>query len=752
MVYGFDFQQDFISATFVIFAPVFGDNFIFYKQLDATDCGVTCLRMVARHYGRHFSLEYLRDLAHLDREGASLIGIADAAERIGFRTLGVKVPFSRLKKDIPLPCIAHWDSKHFVVVYGFKDDKILVADPAIGKLRLSPAEFRKGWHSDISAAEPQGVILALETTPDFERQEGDKSKETSITFLWKYVMRYNSLMIQLIAGLFFGGIIQLAFPFLMQALVDKGVQLRDFNFVWLILLAQGMLFFGQMAVEFLRGWILLHIGTRVNINLVSDFLIKLMRLPMAFFDAKMTGDLLQRIYDNERVERFLTASSLNTLFSLFSLFIFLIVLYFYSPLICGIFLFASLLYFGWVMLFMRRRRNLDFRRFERMAENQSALIQMINGMQELKLHNAEKQKRWDWERIQARLFRINVQYLATDQMQRAGAAFINEGKNIIISFLAARAVMRGEMSLGMMLSTQYIIGHMNAPLESLVQFIIAWQEAKISLERLNEIHSRPEEEPVEVSKVTLMPDNRQLIMDNLSFRYGGPHDPMVLRDVSVKFPYGKTTAIVGSSGSGKTTLLKLLLNYYQPTSGQVRLGDINLGNINTQLWRANCGVVMQDGYIFSDTIARNIALGDENVDRRRLLHAAEVANIQSFIESLPLGYNTKIGQEGTGISQGQRQRILIARAVYKQPDFFFFDEATNALDANNEKVVMGNLERLFKGKTVVVVAHRLSTVRNADNIIVLEKGEVIEQGTHEQLTMLRGAYFHLVRNQLELGT
>lgn len=732
---------------------MFGDKFTFYKQLDATDCGVTCLRMIARHYGRHYSLERLRDLAHLDRQGASLMGIADAAERIGFRTLGVKVPFSRLKEDVPLPCIAHWADNHFVVVYGFDKDKVLVADPAIGKLRMSPGEFRKGWDRDITAAEPQGIILALNTTPDFERQdEDDKTlKSTSgFSFLWQYINKHHDLITQLLLGLLFGSIIQLVFPFLMQALVDKGVQMRDFGFVWLILFAQGMLFFGQMSVEFLRGWILLHIGTRVNISLISDFLIKLMRLPMAFFDARMTGDLLQRIYDNERVERFLTSSSLHTLFNLFSLLILMLVLLFYSPVICTVFIVAALLYLGWVWLFMSRRRTLDYRRFERMAENQSTLIQLINGMQELKQHNAEKQKRWDWERIQARLFRVNVQYLATDQFQRAGAAFINEGKNILISFLAATAVMNNEMSLGMMLATQYIIGQMNGPLESIVQFMLAWQEAKISLERLNEIHNRPEEEPIDAAKVTLLPENKALVLDNVSFRYGGPHDPVVLKNLNLTFPYGKTTAIVGSSGSGKTTLLKLLLNYYTPTAGLVRLGDISLSNINTQLWRSQCGTVLQEGFIFSDTIARNITIGEEIIEPRRLYHAAEMANIKSFIESLPLGYNTKIGQEGTGISQGQKQRILIARAVYKNPQFFFFDEATNALDANNERIVMENLGRVFFGKTVVVVAHRLSTVRNADHIIVLERGEAVEQGTHEELIQKGGLYYDLVRNQLNV--
>jgi ATP-binding cassette, subfamily B, bacterial len=730
---------------------MFGTKFPFYKQLDAADCGVTCLRMIAKHYGKAVSLEELREKAHLDREGASLTGIAQAAEAVGLRTLGVKVPYSRLQKDIPLPCIAHWEQKHFVVVYGFEQGKVLVADPAVGHLRMTEREFRKGWDSDITQAEPQGVILALEKTPAFNQQDDDKTPKTGVDMLWQYLANYKSLIFQLMLGVLFGSIIQLVLPFLMQALVDKGVQLSDYDFVWLILLAQGMLFVGQMSVEFLRGWILLHIGTRININMISDFLHKLMQLPMAYFDAKMTGDLLQRIYDNERVERFLTSSSLQTLFSLVNLLVFGFVLLFYSPLICGIFVAAAVLYFGWIRLFMRHRRTLDYRRFERMAENQSALIQIVNGMQELKLHNAETQKRWSWERIQARLFRINVQYLTTDQRQRAGAIFINEGKNILISFLAARAVIEHDMSLGMMLATQYIIGQMNAPLESLVQFLIAWQEAKISLERLSEIRDRPNEESDDNPRIHLLPDHAELQMDQVSFRYGGPQDPLVLKNITLKFPIGKTTAIVGTSGSGKTTLLKLLLGYYPPTTGKVRLGEISLHNISTSLWRSKCGAVMQDGFIFSDTIANNIALGKSNIDRRQLLHAAEMSHIQEFVDSLPLGFNSKIGQDGMGISQGQRQRILIARAIYKMPEFFFFDEATNALDANTERAVMQHLEHIFQGNTVVVVAHRLSTVRSADNIVVLDRGQVVEQGTHEELTRARGAYYELVRNQLEMG-
>jgi len=727
------------------------DSFPFYKQLDASDCGAACLRMIARYHGRHYSLEYLRELSYLDREGASLMGIADAAEKIGLRTLGVKTSFSRLQNELPLPCIAHWKQNHFIVVYRIVNGKVYVADPAVGKMQLTEQEFMNDWFSGVYQTEPQGILLLLEPTPEFYQREGESDDRAGLSILWQYIRPHKALVWQLLLGLLLGSIIQLAFPFLMQALVDKGVQLRDYSFVYLVLVAQGILFLSQMAVEFIRGWILLHIGTRVNINLVSDFLIKLMRLPMSFFDAKMTGDLMQRIYDNERVERFLTTSSLITLFSVFSLGVFSLVLLFYSRVIFAVFFLAALLYFGWVLLFMQRRRSLDYRRFEQMAENQNALIQLVNGMQEIKLHNAERQKRWGWERIQAKLFRINVDYLATDQMQRAGAAFINEGKNILISFIAATAVMDGHMSLGMMLAVQYIIGHANAPLESLVQFLLAAQEAKISLERMGEIHTKPDEKPAEAVRVTTLPENGDLWAENVSFRYGGPHDPLVLRHINLIIPERKVTAIVGSSGSGKTTLVKLLLHFYPPTEGTIRLGDINLNHLDPALWRSQCGAVMQDGFLFSDTIARNIALGFDSIDQRQLIYAAKVANIHTFIEALPLSYNTRIGPDGVGLSQGQRQRLLIARAVYKNPHYFFFDEATNALDAYNERVIMQNLRQVFEKKTVVIVAHRLSTVRHADNIVVLDKGEIVEQGTHDELTSQRGIYYELIKNQLELG-
>jgi len=719
------------------------------------DCGATCLRMIAKFYGRHYTLQYLRDLCFLDREGVSLLGISDAAEAIGMHSLGVRMNYDRLADDIPLPCIAHWRQNHFIVVRKVSKKSVWIADPGAGLFKISKKEFLEGWISHREGGEEQGILLLMEPTPDFYEKEGQAVDKGGFGYLWSYLTKYKTLMSQLVLGLLFGSLLQLIFPFLMQLIVDTGIKNQDQSFVLLILLAQGILFFSQTAVEFIRGWILLHIGVRVNISLISDFLVKMMKLPVRFFDTKMTGDLLQRIHDNKRVETFLSSTTLITLFSVINFIIFGIVLGYYNPMIFIVFAVATVLYMIWVFFFLKKRRELDYKldykRIDQMAENQSNLIQLIGGIKEIKLHNAEKQKRWVWERIQAKLFRVSLDYLRVDQMQRSGSTFINEAKNIIISFLAAKAVIDGQMTLGMMLAVQYIIGQLNAPIEQLVQFIHSAQDAKISLERMNEIHTRDNEEDIE-TKINILPEKKDLYLENVGFQYSGPHSPWVLKGIDLEIPRGKTTAIVGTSGSGKTTILKLLLNFYPPTEGQVKIGDLSLANLQNRMWRDKCGVVMQEGFIFSESIAKNIALGDEIIDRRKLLKAVKVANFQEFVESLPLGYNTKVGADGMGLSQGQKQRMLIARAVYKDPEYIFFDEATNALDAYNELVIMENLEEFFKGKTVVVVAHRLSTVKNADNIIVLERGELVEQGSHIELTSKKGAYYHLVKNQLELGS
>jgi ATP-binding cassette subfamily B protein len=726
-------------------------KFPHYRQLDTMDCGPTCLRIIAKYFGKSYSLQSLREKSFITREGVSLLGISDAAENIGFRTLAAKIPFDKLKEEAPTPFIAHWRQQHFVVVYGFKKGKVLVSDPAHGLVKFTKEEFLDGWLSDKDKGEETGVVLLMETTPDFYSNEDESLDKTGFSFLFKYLRPYRKFIVQLFLGMLLGSILQLIFPFLTQSIVDVGINNQDINFVTLILIAQLMLYFSRTAVEFIRGWILLHIGTRMNISILSDFLIKLMKLPVSFFDTKMIGDLLQRIGDHKRIETFLTSSTLNIIFSFVNLVIFAIVLGYYDLRIFTVFFIGSAFYIAWILIFMKKRRDLDYKRFDQMSSNQSNLIQLITGMQEIKLHNSEKRKRWEWERIQAKLFKVSMKSLALNQYQQAGSTLINEVKNIFISFIAAKAVIDGDITLGMMLAIQYIIGQLNAPINELVGFIHSTQDAKISLERLGEIHGTADEEEDSTNKVTIFPENQSLRLENMSFQYEGPHSEMVLKNINMVIPEGKVTAIVGASGSGKTTLLKLLLKFYEPAAGEIKLGDINLTNFSNKLWRDRCGAVLQDGFIFSDTIANNIAISDEYIDKEKLLFAVKTANIQEFIESLPLGYNTKIGGDGHGLSQGQKQRFLIARSVYKNPEYLYFDEATNALDANNEKVIMENLDKFFQNRTVVVVAHRLSTVKNADQIVVLHKGEITETGTHTELTKNRGDYYNLVKNQLELG-
>ncbi|MFV0289618.1 MAG: peptidase domain-containing ABC transporter [Mangrovibacterium sp.] len=726
-------------------------SFPHYHQHDAMDCGSTCLRMIAKFYGRHYSAETLRKRSHLTREGVSLLGISDAAESIGFRTMGVKATLDQLTEERVVPFVAHWRQLHFVVVYEITKDKVHVADPAEGKITYTRSEFEKYWASTKENGMRLGVALLLEPTPDFYELEGEKRDKTKTGYLLQYLKPHRKLMIQLFLGLLVGLVLQLILPFLTQSVVDFGIVNNNLNFVYLVLVAQLVLFITQTAVDFIRSWVMLHISTRINISLISDFLIKLMKLPIRYFDSKMTGDIIQRIGDHRRIETFLTGQTLGTLFSFLSFVVFGAILLWYSWKIFLVFLIGSVFYLVWVLLFMKQRRKLDLKRFQEASSEQSNVIQLIQGMQEIKLQNAEKQMRWGWERIQVRLFRVSIKGLTLSQYQQTGMVFFNEVKNIVISFFAAYSVIKGNMTLGMMLSVQYIIGQMNSPINQFISFIHAWQDAKISLERLGEIHNQEDEEAPNEQKLSEFPQNRDILINTIDFQYEKPHGEQVLHKVSLRIPENKVTAIVGASGSGKTTLVKLLLGFYPVDKGEIRIGENELSNFSQRWWRTQCGAVMQDGYIFNDTIARNVAVGEEHIDRQQLRHAVQVANIQDFIERLPLGYNTKIGGEGHGLSQGQRQRILIARAVYKNPHYLFFDEATNALDANNERVIMENLNRFFEGRTVVVVAHRLSTVQSADQIVVLDQGEIAEVGTHRELTVLRGKYYALVKNQLELG-
>ena len=728
-------------------------NFPHYIQLDAMDCGPTCLRMIAKFYGKSYSLQTLRSRSFITREGVSMLGISDAAESIGFRTSGLRITFKQLVEDVPLPCILHWSQKHFVVCYDIRKKKdgyrIAIADPANQLVTYKEDEFKKCWITTKADGEEKGTALALEPSPDFYKQDDEKhTTEHNLAFFLKYLTPYKKQLIQLVLGMLTISVLQLIFPFLTQSLVDIGIHSGNLSFITLILISQLVVSVSQISVGFIRSWIMLHMNARINIALISDFLTKLMKLPLHYFDTKMIGDIMQRIGDHRRIETFLTGSSISTLFSFVNFFIFAFVLAYYDLVILAIFFIGNALYVCWILFFMRYRRELDIRRFAQAAGEQSSLIQLVTAMQEIKLNNCEKQKRWQWERIQVKLFKISIQGLALGQIQQIGSIFFNQTTNIIISFIAAKAVVEGEMTLGMMMSMTYIIGQLSGPVSSFIGFAQQLQDAKISLERLNEVHGKKDEEQDIETKLMILPEKQDIKIENLSFSYDGADRDYILKDLNLEIPARKVTAIVGASGSGKTTLIKLILGFYAPNKGKIKIGEIPLENINQHLWRSHTGSVMQDGFIFSESIAQNIAIGEEQIDIEKLRHAVTVANIRDFIDSLPLGYNTKIGMEGNGISQGQRQRILIARAVYKNPEFLFFDEATNALDANNEKEIMEHLHGFYKGKTVVVVAHRLSTVRDADKIVVLDKGQVTEEGTHQELIAKQGLYYQLVKNQL----
>lgn len=722
------------------------------------DCGPTCLKMISKFYGVYFNTGSLRHKAGFNKAGVSLLGISETAEELGFRTRGVKISFEQLQQ-VATPCILHWDQNHFVVLISITRSKIRIADPGKGIMAYTFNEFLSHWVSSKNEmGEDVGIALLMEPTPIFYQQQGEKEKKLNWRLILQYLVTSKWQITQVFTAMLIASLFQLVFPFLTQSIVDNGINLHNLHFVTVVLAAQLMLTFSRTVVDFIRNRLLLRISNILNIQILSDFWIKLTRLPVSYFDIHHTGDTLQRIGDHKQIQTFLTGSALSTLFSVFNFAIYAIVLIIYNVQLFFVFCAGSFIYFLWVTLFLRIRRKLNYEGFHLSAKENDATLQLIQGMQELRLNNAQKQKRWEWENIQASLFKLNFRNLNYSQWQEAGATLINQVQGIIISFIVAAFVIDGKLTLGAMLAIQYIMGQLSAPVQQWIGFVQSAQDAKISMERLNEIHQLDEEEQQGKMYIKQLPEEKSILLNEVSFTYPGAGNDPVLEKINLLIPENKVTAIVGASGSGKTTLVKILLKIYDQYNGEIKVGakedkeeGAKLDYISHSFWRSKCGAVLQDGYIFNDTIARNITVGDEEIDYNRLAHSCRAANIHSFIESLPNGYYTKLGVDGTGVSQGQKQRLLIARAIYKDPDYIFFDEATNALDANNEKVIIENLEHFFKGRTVVIVAHRLSTVKNADKIVVLEKGKIVEEGTHRELTNLKGKYFELVKNQLELG-
>lgn len=715
-------------------------------QHDTMQCGVACLQMVCKYYGQDYSIDFLSQLCQPNNEGLSLYGLGCAADELGFKVSYFSLEVSELTK-IKKPCILHWDMNHYVVLYKQHANIFFIADPDKGKVQYNLDELNKHWIQDSS----RGIVMLLEPTNRFFTNKlSHQTEKRTFKFLFEYIKQYKIHFFQIIFGLFIGCILQLIMPFLAQSIVDLGIRHNDLSLIWLILIGELVIVTSRTLTDFFRKWILLHISMRINISLISDFFIKLLKLPMNYFDNKHIGDFIQRMTDHGRVQTFLTSHALSVLFSLLSFIILGLVLLIYNKIIFIVFISGSIFSGIWISVFLKKRKNIDFELFHSQAKTQNKTYQFITGIQEIKLQNCEKRRRWEWEDAQADMFCIQMKSLKLQQIQDAGTIFINELKNVLITVIAATSVINGHLTLGAMLAIQYIVGQLNSPIEQLVTFIHSMQDVNISLERINEIHTLDEEN----DSRSLKPDNipaSDIILSHLNFKYDKNSVKNILNDICVTLPNGKITAVVGSSGSGKTTLLKLILGFYPVISGNIYIGDYNINDIDLKWLRSYCGVVMQEGVIFSESIARNIAIDDGEIDMKSLEKAARIANIHDYIMGLPLKYNTPIGRDGIGLSQGQKQRILIARAVYKNPAFIFLDEATNALDANNEKAIVENLNEFYKGRTVIVVAHRLSTVMNADQIIVLDGGRIIESGNHTTLIEKRGAYYNLVKNQLELG-
>lgn len=735
-------------------------RFPFYKQLNTMDCGPTCLRMVAKHYGKYYNLDTLRKLAGFNKLGVSLFNIKNASEEIGLEAKGVRLTIDDLK-ILKIPSILHWNQNHFVVLIKASRNSFTIADPAKGILTLTRENFLRSWSSSLDEnGNEMGLALILTPSSEFYDKEGDKEKKVDWRSTIKYLNYNRKQFLQIVFTLIISSGIQLLFPYLTQKTVDFGIEYKDVSLIITILLAQLMLTFSQSILEFLQGRLLLRISNFFNFNLLSSFWTKLTKLPLSFFDSRHTGDILQRLDDHIKIRDFLTNSLLSTLFSALIFIVYSVALFLYQPLLVVIFIAGSLLNFTWMYFFLSIKRKINYESFYLQSKENDITLQFIQGMQEIRLNNAELEKGEEWEDLQVDLFKLNTRNLIYSQWQSIGGVCINQTQNLIISFIVATLVIKGELTLGTMLAIQYIIGQLNSPITQWINFIQNGQDAKISFERLNEIHHLPNEENDKEAYLYKLPICRDIVLKNMSFEYPGNFNEPVLKNISLTIPAGKTTAIVGSSGSGKTTLMKILLKVYDNYEGNIFIGDesdennassISFASINPTYWRRRCGAVMQDGYIFNDTILNNISIGTSDVKMSEIEQCCKLANIDGFIHSLPNGIQTLLGSEGMSLSQGQKQRLLIARALYRDPDYLFFDEATNSLDAENERQITQNLNEFIRGKTAIIIAHRLSTVKNADKIVVLKDGEIIEEGTHLALTSKKGFYYKLVRDQLELG-
>ncbi|MDB5146268.1 MAG: transporter ATP-binding protein [Mucilaginibacter sp.] len=719
------------------------------RQLDMMDCGPSCLKIIAKHYGKYYSLQHLRDKCGVSREGVSFLDLSYAGESIGLRSMATSSTIEDLTHIVPLPAIIHWDNSHFVVVYKVSAKKVYLSDPAKGLVSYPVRDLERYWYDE---SRERGSVLIIEPQADFKQREaGDRiERKKTIENIISYFTPYKRSFLNVFVVMLVATLLQAFLPFISKAVIDIGIHTNDLHFINIVLIANITIILCMTLSNAVRDWILLHVTSRINIALISDYLIKIMRLPVTFFENKMVGDILQRANDNERIRSFITNNSLNLLFSGLTFLIFSIILLIYNGIMFSIFFAGSVLYIFWVLAFMKVRKKIDWEYFGLVSKNQSFWVETVSAITDIKLNNYETKKRWRWEKIQAQIFKLNQKTQAISNWQSSGAQCIDSLKNLLITFFAARAVIAGDITFGVMISTQFIIGMLSGPVNQFVSFIISAQYAQISFLRLNEVHQIPDEEEDEKLNDIQLPSNRSLALKNLSFQYHH-NGALILKNINLVIPEGKVTAIVGDSGSGKSTLLKILLRLYKPSYGDLCIGDMNLNTLSLRNWRNVCGAVMQDGKIFSDTILNNIVLEDEKIDFERLKQAVSAANIATEIEQLPLGYNTVMGEMGRGLSGGQKQRILIARALYKNPDFLFFDEATNALDAINEQKIVQALDDVFKGKTVIVVAHRLSTIRKADQIVVLKDGSVTETGNHETLMQRRGHYFNLIQSQFDNG-